>query len=193
MDVAGNIVILVAFGLLWCTLFLFCVGGKRLLPACCLGEDEENEDLARFREQRNLNRASRQTEAHKELVKRRLCHRTLEHGESVRTLSVLLAAANDEGNNVPARTWHSASVRTLANRPKPECCICLDQYKAGETVCWAVTEDCNHIFHHDCILQWLADHEECPLCRTNILQDDQGQLENIEVGLNGVPQIQDDR
>jgi len=116
-------------------------------------------------------------EARKQLVMKHLYHRTLEHGESVRNLSMILAAANDryedtdKDGNIIARTWRSAG--TSVNKfvgGKPECSICLDQYHAKETVCWAKNDDCDHIFHEDCIVQWLADHDDCPLCRTNLLQ-----------------------
>uniref|UniRef100_A0A7S4ACH3 RING-type domain-containing protein n=1 Tax=Pseudo-nitzschia australis TaxID=44445 RepID=A0A7S4ACH3_9STRA len=29
---------------------------------------------------------------------------------------------------------------------------------------------CNHCFHESCILQWLQNHDECPLCRVNMMQ-----------------------
>lgn len=29
---------------------------------------------------------------------------------------------------------------------------------------------CNHCFHENCILQWLQNHDECPLCRVNMMQ-----------------------
>jgi len=118
------------------------------------------------------------TESRKELVMKHLYHRTLEHGESVRNLSMILAAANDryddtsKNNNVVSRSWRSAetSVNKFVGQ-KPECSICLDHYEAKETVCWAKNDDCDHIFHKDCIVQWLcSDHDDCPLCRTNLLE-----------------------
>ena len=119
-------------------------------------------------------------EERKQLVMKHLYHRTLEHGESVRNLSMILAAANDryddtdaQKDGMLARTWRSAetSVNKFVGN-KPECSICLDRYEAKETVCWSKNDDCDHIFHQDCIVQWLADHDECPLCRTNLLQYD---------------------
>lgn len=114
-------------------------------------------------------------ETRKQQVMKHLYHRTLEHGESVRNLSMLLAAANDRyedtNGNVISRTWRSAgsSVNKFVGG-KPECSICLCLYEANETVCWAKNDDCDHIFHQDCIVQWLEDHDDCPLCRTNLLE-----------------------
>ncbi len=82
------------------------------------------------------------TQSRVDLVKSNLFFRELEHADSVRTLSAVLAAANDrltteEEGNVIARTWRAAegSVRRMVGGPSShECCICLDGYEAGETV-----------------------------------------------------------
>ena len=53
---------------------------------------------------------------------------------------------------------------------KDECCICLEEYNPGETICLPITQECNHIFHHECIQEWiLMNHDRCPLCRTDIM------------------------
>ncbi len=78
------------------------------------------------------------------------------------------------------------------NNNEQECCsICLEAYRVGDTVarlkrtpeqvarekrCESIAEaehehegECNHWFHDDCILEWLQNHDECPLCRTNMV------------------------
>lgn len=132
-------------------------------------------------------------ETRKQEVMKHLYHRTLEHGESVRNLSMLLAAANDHyadsstnaKENVITRSWRSAkaSVNKFVGAGKNECSICLDPYVANETVCWAKNDDCDHIFHQDCIVQWLVDHDDCPLCRTNLLvyDDDDDDESHVSV------------
>ena len=42
-----------------------------------------------------------------------------------------------------------------------ECSVCLERYVAGSVGRLA----CGHRFHHHCIIQWLRDHNTCPLCR----------------------------
>ncbi len=49
------------------------------------------------------------------------------------------------------------------------CPICWEGYKAGEKVCWSKNKNCNHAFHFDCIVTWLVDNDECPLCRSPYL------------------------
>jgi hypothetical protein len=63
------------------------------------------------------------------------------------------------------------------------CIICLEPFRVGDTVAWSkqstVSRDkaeerpCLHVFHHDCIVPWLANpkHDDCPACRSIILQN----------------------
>jgi hypothetical protein len=44
------------------------------------------------------------------------------------------------------------------------CAICLDAFLDGELVNHSSTE-CKHIFHKDCLLGWLDQHDVCP-CRS---------------------------
>mmetsp|Transcript_5404 Transcript_5404/g.11356 ORF Transcript_5404/g.11356 Transcript_5404/m.11356 type:complete len:293 (-) Transcript_5404:137-1015(-) len=43
------------------------------------------------------------------------------------------------------------------------CAICLDDCRGTQLV--VSTDRCPHIFHRDCILEWLEKHETCPCCR----------------------------
>lgn len=51
-----------------------------------------------------------------------------------------------------------------------ECCICLETYEAGETICCAKTTECDHVFHKDCVSSWLQKSNRCPLCRIDLMQ-----------------------
>lgn len=35
------------------------------------------------------------------------------------------------------------------------CAVCLMQYELSDRVCWSPNSQCTHVFHEDCILQWL--------------------------------------
>lgn len=47
------------------------------------------------------------------------------------------------------------------------CAICLSTYKQDENL--IVSKSCTHKFHKDCILKWLEDHNECPICRVDMI------------------------
>lgn len=49
------------------------------------------------------------------------------------------------------------------------CPICLCGYKKGDML--VVSNHCTHCFHKDCILEWLDKHDECPICRVNMITD----------------------
>ena len=46
-----------------------------------------------------------------------------------------------------------------------ECNICLEEYKVGDKIGWSYNDKCNHVFHKACIIEWLLEHENCPICR----------------------------
>ena len=45
------------------------------------------------------------------------------------------------------------------------CPICCEDYVKGDDVAWSKNEDCCHAYHTDCIVPWLMDHDDCPMCR----------------------------
>ncbi len=49
------------------------------------------------------------------------------------------------------------------------CPICLEEYKVDDDIVWSKNDQCPHAFHLDCILDWLMDHDQCPLCRGEYL------------------------
>jgi len=89
-------------------------------------------------------------------------------------------------NALPPKRYSS----TLNPAHKLECSICLDSYSSDDTICWAkdggdppstlssanvfVNNDtgCDHIFHKECIVAWLQDHDECPMCRRKVVHQD---------------------
>jgi hypothetical protein len=49
------------------------------------------------------------------------------------------------------------------------CAICLEDYKQGDEVCWSNNRHCDHVFHRECIVEWLCRQDGCPVCRQDFL------------------------
>eukprot|EP00526_Cylindrotheca_closterium_P017024 CAMPEP_0113637056 /NCGR_PEP_ID=MMETSP0017_2-20120614/19376_1 /TAXON_ID=2856 /ORGANISM="Cylindrotheca closterium" /LENGTH=320 /DNA_ID=CAMNT_0000548025 /DNA_START=82 /DNA_END=1040 /DNA_ORIENTATION=- /assembly_acc=CAM_ASM_000147 len=69
--------------------------------------------------------------------------------------------AADVAKELPARNIISEQLASW-KKPKDECCICLECYTKGETICAPATTRCNHVFHESCIKEWLLAQDQCP-------------------------------
>jgi hypothetical protein len=46
------------------------------------------------------------------------------------------------------------------------CSICLSHFKPQQLVCESNNSSCQHVFHKDCMVDWLMkNHDDCPMCR----------------------------
>jgi len=50
-----------------------------------------------------------------------------------------------------------------------ECAICLDELVVGQP---ALRIPCGHLYHEDCVKDWLKKSNECPVCRFELPTDD---------------------
>lgn len=71
----------------------------------------------------------------------------------------------------------SCSCDNLSSEGSPvtkneSCSICLESYSEGDTACESISTECNHVFHQECILEWLRQNDRCPLCRIDLLLQD---------------------
>lgn len=50
---------------------------------------------------------------------------------------------------------------------KEDCPICLNDFDDNEEVCFL---DCTHMFHQNCIVEWVRKKNTCPLCRCKLYE-----------------------
>lgn len=48
-----------------------------------------------------------------------------------------------------------------------ECAVCLSEFEDNETL--RLLPKCDHVFHAECVDEWLGSHTTCPVCRANLL------------------------
>jgi hypothetical protein len=57
-----------------------------------------------------------------------------------------------------------------------QCVICLESFQRGDYVTWAKSMECLHVFHQECLEEWLINckHDGCPSCRAQIIKYEDG-------------------
>ena len=78
----------------------------------------------------------------------------------------------DKSNEKKDVIIESPTLRSNTAVPlRPSSCpICFEPYKENDKICSTkIDSDCKHQFHKACMVKWLLDHDDCPLCRANFL------------------------
>jgi len=58
-------------------------------------------------------------------------------------------------------------------RQTPQCVICCADFEIGEQL--SLLPGCGHLFHGECVQQWLERASNCPICRQDLLEAVSGQ------------------
>ena len=64
----------------------------------------------------------------------------------------------------------------------PNCCaICLSEYEPGEVLVWSSNRSCMHVYHQECLLEYLVKVKDgstpCPMCRQQFLIQEKNEEE----------------
>ncbi|KAI9098965.1 hypothetical protein K1719_024732 [Acacia pycnantha] len=68
-------------------------------------------------------------------------------------------------NSFPALDYSAVKIHKIG-KGALECAVCLNEFDDSETL--RLIPKCDHVFHSDCIDEWLASHTTCPVCRADL-------------------------
>ena len=68
----------------------------------------------------------------------------------------------------------------IENDPLHSCSICFGKFDKEELVCQSNDPDCPHIYHKECMEEWLMKNDQCPICRRPYLSPKSTTEENEE-------------
>ncbi|KAF5812598.1 putative transcription factor C2H2 family [Helianthus annuus] len=58
------------------------------------------------------------------------------------------------------------AMKTITDIGSSVCIVCLEGFNSSCTS--GKQAPCGHVYHFDCIMQWLSLHDSCPLCRSKV-------------------------
>ena len=74
------------------------------------------------------------------------------------------------GRQTPSCSWRAieagSGTRSKRAGEDPSCSVCIEQFEDGTI---KTMPTCQHVFHKECIDEWLAQHSTCPNCRASLL------------------------
>merc|ERR1719245_963375 len=72
-------------------------------------------------------------------------------------------ASNVELKKSEGMTKEELTKLTIIQKFEKKCAICLNEFEDGEDLRCLV--HCSHVFHLECVDEWLKDNRRCPMCR----------------------------
>ncbi len=78
----------------------------------------------------------------------------------------------------------SMKIKKNDSRLQDSCNICFENYKENEL--FRILPSCDHCFHTKCIDKWIKKKAQCPICRTNILEEHLKHMIQTEALVHGI-------
>ena len=143
--------------------FLFKCFGDKLINEEELERDEENlalkmlENIRIERERRERERRERERQE-----RERREREERERLEKER-LEIINEKYDEIKNDLPDLfKLDKDKLIKLKNANNQQCIICLEDFKIGSQCLYL---NCLHLFHSSCIVNWLLEHNNCPICK----------------------------
>jgi hypothetical protein len=101
------------------------------------------------------------------------------HDKICKKALMYLDSCADIPKELKHRTWSANTVCTdvecgsVSVDGEKECPVCMDALEVDDLVSWSPNTNCEHVFHHCCIKEWLIKQKCCPCCRQTFLPVDQ--------------------
>ena len=128
---------------------------------------EESSDKQNHKQ--NINIITNNNGSDKSQVKQTLLKGIIRDDDSLFPISLPPDTANENDliDNIHLDEEANIGLPITANISSSDqfCNICLEEYMVGEDIGWSKNDSCHHVFHKKCILEWLVQHQDCPICR----------------------------
>ena len=101
---------------------------------------------------------------------------------------IMINDTNNNGNPPASKIEIEKLKKGIINEAKLKeigfensCSICKNKFKIGEE--WLLMP-CKHLFHENCLMQWITKRNSCPVCRYELPTDDKNYEEMKKYKLN---------
>ena len=171
LSVTGSIlagILVVSFSCFFATVVMCCTAFWSCL-CCCLCLDRYQQH--RIEEEYLIGNGNRTRE---ELIESIMRH--LEQLED--DMGTQIPLGSDQTRNIPKTKY-------VGDGKEDTCAICVDEFENGTSI---KTLPCNHVFHANCIDEWLSKYSSvCPLCKSNLRQPAVNSINNrIAIDLSSI-------
>jgi hypothetical protein len=147
---------------------------KVLVVKHVIRQEEQKEPAEEDEEESTASAADRSSSEHEEEVEKKPMHVLPSY---IRRFKSNLVLSDHHAGDLD----HHIRTRDSTKKEPGKCAICLNPYEVGEEICWSRNPDCLHLFHHECIKEWLLQHDHCPCCRADYLASKDGHEETKKV------------
>lgn len=89
--------------------------------------------------------------------------------QDLAALAPIPLVARESFTTVASEYTYADDDSTLTGTLDNVCPICLSGYRRGDLI--FSSRHCVHLFHKDCIIQWVEKCTDCPVCRTGLVTD----------------------